>query len=524
LGWKECREAFEPDLRRIREEAFNVQVQAIEARRAAAAAAALAAAEAAVRSGGRREDAAAPVVDTTPIEVPFTPPATYSFDQFPACVQFAQKAASAVLDEMGMRLFAEWGNKVAQFAEEDVRDAADAAGTKLRFLWLLDGETGRGVAASAAFNATTADRLFYQVTAAEYFVGLDGEAGRKLVTQVRQGMRVADIWMPRPDVRGVRDTQTGLLHVAMVPVQGPDSTSVGVLVVGVRLEHLSRLAVAAQAKVVLVRRNAKEADTPLSVAGDGNDDPEEERIDQGFRDELVKRFEADLVAVAGKYGWDEEGEGRSPPRDFTYGGRTYVALVSGIINQVGPILDKTKKTAFSAGAFSYVILVDKTGAMEVLSTVTLVWIFTGIAFLLALILALVLSQGVLSPITRIEEGLLRIMNGDWTHRFDVRSAELGGISYRINQLMAALLGDEEEDGGEGLADADPKEGHYRQLYEKFKQAQGQVGQQPGSVSYDDFRVRLVENEQRIQEKNPGKQVDFDIVVSGNQITFKPILR
>ena len=163
--------------------------------------------------------------------------------------------------------------------------------------------------------------------------------------------------------------------------------------------------------------------------------------------------------------------------------------------------------------------------MEVLDTIWQIWVFTGIAFLLAIIAALILARSFLRPITLIEDGLLRIMNGDWTHRFDVRSAELGGLSYRINQLMAALLGDEEEGEMEGAAEAtDPRDAYYQGLYAKFQAAQQQIKQDPSSVSFADFKARLVENERKILEKNPGKQVEFEILVQNNQITFKPIVK
>jgi HAMP domain-containing protein len=175
-----------------------------------------------------------------------------------------------------------------------------------------------------------------------------------------------------------------------------------------------------------------------------------------------------------------------------------------------------------------VVLVDKSHAMAALSSMWLVWLFTGAAFLIAIIAALIIASGLLRPITQIEDGLLRIMNGDWTHRFDVQSAELGGLSYRINQLMAALLGDEEEgeamDAEGGGAPADPREAYYQQLFEKFQAAQKQIKQDPNAVSFADFRARLVDNEKKILEKNPGKQVEFEIVVQGNQITFKPIIK
>jgi HAMP domain-containing protein len=166
--------------------------------------------------------------------------------------------------------------------------------------------------------------------------------------------------------------------------------------------------------------------------------------------------------------------------------------------------------------------------MEILSTIWQVWIFTGIAFLIAVVVALLLARSFLRPITLIEDGLLRIMNGDWTHRFEVKSAELGGLSYRINQLMAALLGDEEEGemepGGTEPTAADPREAYYQGLYATFQAAQQQIKQDPNSVSFADFKARLAENERKLLEKNPGKQVEFEILVDRNQITFKPIVK
>jgi methyl-accepting chemotaxis protein len=187
---------------------------------------------------------------------------------------------------------------------------------------------------------------------------------------------------------------------------------------------------------------------------------------------------------------------------------------------------------FSVGPLAVAVLVDRSGADDALASISWTWVFTAAALFLAIIFALIIGHQILRPISEIEEGLLRIMNGDWTHRFDVRSSELGGLSYRINQLMSSLLGDEEEaepgseaaSEAEAPAAADPKETRYQELYQKFQAAQRQVGQQPGSVSYADFRARLVDNEQKILQKNAGRSVDFELLVANNQITFKPIIK
>jgi len=64
--------------------------------------------------------------------------------------------------------------------------------------------------------------------------------------------------------------------------------------------------------------------------------------------------------------------------------------------------------------------------------------------LVVVIIGFILSWHFLKPVEEIEEGVLRIINGDIEHRFEVHSSEFGGLAYRVNQLVAALTGEEEE--------------------------------------------------------------------------------
>jgi HAMP domain-containing protein len=50
------------------------------------------------------------------------------------------------------------------------------------------------------------------------------------------------------------------------------------------------------------------------------------------------------------------------------------------------------------------------------------------------------------PIEQIEDGLLQVINGNRDHRINLEHPELGGIVYRINQLVSELTGAEEGDG------------------------------------------------------------------------------
>lgn len=67
-----------------------------------------------------------------------------------------------------------------------------------------------------------------------------------------------------------------------------------------------------------------------------------------------------------------------------------------------------------------------------------------VALLIVFIAGVVLTNHFLRPVMAIEEGLLKVINGEYQYRFEVQSAEVGGLSYRINQLIGVLTGEEEE--------------------------------------------------------------------------------
>jgi methyl-accepting chemotaxis protein len=62
---------------------------------------------------------------------------------------------------------------------------------------------------------------------------------------------------------------------------------------------------------------------------------------------------------------------------------------------------------------------------------------------LVIVVGFLLGSHFLAPVEQIEEGILRVINGDLEHRFEVRSSEFGGLAYRVNQLVAELTGEEE---------------------------------------------------------------------------------
>lgn len=505
FGFTACREAYLPGLEAVVRQAIERQVEQVMARRAG-------------ETPARRR----PGDVDAPVEVAFDPKMEFDPGRFEACTAFAAKGIVGLADEINGRLFTLLGHEAAAASMSEI---TGKTAFKVEFVWLLDAVTGRGIAKNREFRRDTADRHYYQTTIDGIFEGIAPPVAERIVSQVRRGMVYRDLWYP---LRKIEDQTTGFVDVAVVPSRNAEGRTGGLVAVAVKVENLAPVAREARAKVLLFRKApAAAGQAEVQIVGAGNDNPsEKEGLAEDFRKALLDAVAGDVRSVAGNDAAKDKGS--APPGDFEFGESSYRAMTAGLINSAGQIA--RDDTGFAVGPLAVTVLVDKRPSIEAMSTVGWTWVFTAAAAILAIVFALLLAHHFIKPITQIEDGLLRLMNGDWTHRFDVRSAEVGGLSYRINQLMASLLGDEEEaePGSEAAADAgmsaDPAEARYRDLYARFQAAQRQVGQDPAGTSYEDFRARIVDNEQKILQKNPGRHVDFDIVVSGGQITFKPIVR
>jgi HAMP domain-containing protein len=90
------------------------------------------------------------------------------------------------------------------------------------------------------------------------------------------------------------------------------------------------------------------------------------------------------------------------------------------------------------------ILLDSVKNVRAPANQSIMVLFFSLAgIVLVVIVGFMLASHFLNPIEAIEEGILRVMDGDLEHRFEVRSSELGGLAYRVNQLVAVLTGEEE---------------------------------------------------------------------------------
>jgi len=68
----------------------------------------------------------------------------------------------------------------------------------------------------------------------------------------------------------------------------------------------------------------------------------------------------------------------------------------------------------------------------------------GLGVLLVIVGGWMLGSYIDRPINMLEEGLLAILNGQHDKRFELEHAELGGLAFRIDQLLNQLMGVEED--------------------------------------------------------------------------------
>jgi HAMP domain-containing protein len=222
----------------------------------------------------------------------------------------------------------------------------------------------------------------------------------------------------------------------------------------------------------------------------------------------------------------------------------------------------------------YVIMASVTQALAPVSTSNSVLICTVLALILVAVAGLLLSNHFLKPIEQVEDGVLRVINGDVNHRLEIESAEVGGLAYRINQLINTLTGVEEgedEGGGEESAGggggprsamasgaspkvaspapagewneslavgdppaaggpasdpatlaAEPAPSYYARVFREYVEAKKQLGERVDHITQDKFVEKLRSNEAALAKKYGVGAVRFQVTVSGNQVSLRPV--
>lgn len=203
------------------------------------------------------------------------------------------------------------------------------------------------------------------------------------------------------------------------------------------------------------------------------------------------------------------------------------------------------------------VLIAGVAASRVGSVWSLLWpVFavTGLGLVLVIIAGNLLGNYISGPVSELEDGLLAIINGNSALRFQIEHDELGGLVFRINSLLNALMGvpeDTTDDQGRpshgpraqdfqealsvdesavaGAADpsvaqalaSEPAETYFRRLFEEYISAKRQLGDPVDHITFEAFSAKIRLSEQEMTQKH-GRPVRYQVQLRGNSVVLNAV--
>ncbi len=423
---------------------------------------------------------------------------------------------------------------------EGVSDRASSS--QVRYVFTASGEQKRR---GRAFSAAQAISKWFQDPARgrrgrPHIVALIDETGRVIARDTDPNRMVGQSLLKAvPVVRQVLETgaarfgvwldQDKLVQVAVAAVRNDEGGIVGALLVGY---DLSNGFAQREAKLIghdlLFITSDKIYSTSTSV---------------GVRDALQQALysvpldKGTAAALQGK---------RTAPWKTTLRGDDYVGVTASLPDVSG----------VEAG---YVILAHHGKSTELVGVATMILWLTLLGLIGVVIYGFVIANNIMEPIERMEDDILAVINGRADVRLEIETAELGGLSYRVNQLINLLMGVAEEDeegravtssGGwdaittssqdlpptssvagpvegddpdaEALA-AQPEAQYYAQLFQDYIAAKQSVGEDVSNIPEDRFVERIRGNAEHLLKKHGARMVRFKVETIGGQVSLKPVV-
>ncbi len=342
---------------------------------------------------------------------------------------------------------------------------------------------------------------------------------------LRSGEGALDVW-------AFSEGQQKLLQTAIVPIRGETGQVVGTIVAGFDMSNgmASRHAELLSRDVAFVNQRAV-----YSSSLDGG-------AAETLRDALFSEAQASTTgaALAGRV---------STPWHVQLGADEHV----GISGRV-PLAPST--------AVAYVVLGNRSAQAAKASPVYTILVMTGLGLIIVLVYGFLLGASLLRPIETMEEGVLAAINGRTDVRLNVESAELGGLAYRINQLLNVVTGTPEADDqgrissppeawGEAVGGSDDvhrgaapaaaptaddgdaelaatlaresEDAYYERIYQEYVAAKQGVGEDVSSITKERFVQRLQANEASLEKKHGCRMVRFQVQVQDTQVNLRPVI-
>jgi hypothetical protein len=344
---------------------------------------------------------------------------------------------------------------------------------------------------------------------------------------LQRGESIHDVW-------AFNAGQTKLLQVAAAPIRDESGQILGALFVGYDMSNAMarRFGEPLGVTVAFIMR-----DSVYSSSLDGT-------MSQALRDALLTQQGAITRAALGS-----TEAAPSPPFLAQIGSQQYVGVID-------------RLPGASATPVAYAVLGDRTAQTDKLSPLYVILVMMAIGIAVVIAYGFFIGTSFLRPIAQLEEGVLAIINGRSDLRLDIESAELGGLAYRLNQLLNILTGTPEEDeegrvsnppggwdeasaeapkaapAGAGAAPAEeeavdpetaaklaaePEEEYFARIYREYVDAKKAAGEDVSNVPQDRFTQRLQANEKQLIKKHGCRMVRFQVQVRGTQVNLRPVI-
>jgi hypothetical protein len=183
-----------------------------------------------------------------------------------------------------------------------------------------------------------------------------------------------------------------------------------------------------------------------------------------------------------------------------------------------------------------------------------VFAVVGLGLVLVVIGGTLLGNYISGPVSELEDGLLAIINGSSDLRFQIEHDELGGLVFRINSLLNALMGVAEDTTDEqgrpsyspraqdfqealavdesavaGQADpsvaaalsTEPADQYYRRLFSEYIAAKRQLGDPVDHITPAAFEAKIRTSEQEMAQKH-GRPVRYQVQLRGNAVVLNAV--
>jgi len=374
-------------------------------------------------------------------------------------------------------------------------------------------ETGTALARNGARNVMVGKALLPELPA--------------LNDVLKRGEVKHDVWQEQNEKK--------LLQTAMAPIRGGTGTIFGALIVGYDLSA----AVAEKEAKVLGR------DVAFAV--------KDKVYSSSLQGELPRELGGYLFG-AGKEttGAILAGEmARGQPWIASLGGDNYIGIAARL-----PLSDSLP--------VAYVVLGNRTAKMELSSEADVIIIMLVLGAILVIVYGFLIGTAIERPIARIEEGVLAVINGRTDLRLETDNPDLGGLAFRINQLLNVFTGTEEQtddaegrvsvgaasdawkdpafsDGpsasggapdGEELIDdpsvatklaAEDEKAYGTRVFNEYVAAKKALGENVSNITIDRFLQRLSGRAEALAKQHGCRAVRFQVQSGGNQVVLRPVL-